>query len=652
MHRFNQFFHNIQQELKAFLFYVLLFMIFRAIFIYAYRYQLDENSTKDVLLCIWYGLRLSLKTAGWIVLVSFLFSTLPQIVFTKWRADTIRKIWHSLAVVFLTVCFFTKIPYYEIYNSGFDMMLINGAHDDLGAIVNTVIEEYQAIWRSLLAIIVATVLTVAMCKITNTKTLTLKIKTKTLLFIYWLVAFLGLVVFFIFVRYGGAFNYANSINWESAARLSSNLLNEAILDDGQALYRVRSIYMRTQSAININISEEALREHIETLGGVPQADTIEEAFAKRVLEQKLSAQPNNVIFILGESYALWTFLPEYIQLGLVEKGVKLQNAAQSFSTDVMLARGSGTISAVNGLLTGMHDAGFYENYEPTSYHSKYATGIGAVMKSLGYKTVFWYGGFETWQNIKNFALAQSFDEFHGSNEFNTQDGNSWGSSDKLLFSYVEQYIKRERESNPSGLTFHFILTTSNHPPYTLDVVKAGFDIDRVKNLLPPSIANDEKTLNQLGHIWYADHAMGNFVESVEAIAPETLFVITGDHAERFHFQSSVDTKTLSAVPCIFYGYGIDKNWLPSNKVGTHIQIIPTLAELIGKKDHKYSAILPSLFDSERNQAFNYALWIDNLEIGELGAENSVMDKNANAAKTITIWRVKKGNNITKPTETN
>ena len=37
------------------------------------------------------------------------------------------------------------------------------------------------------------------------------------------------------------FNYAHSINWESAARLKSNLLNEAILDDGQALYRVRDM---------------------------------------------------------------------------------------------------------------------------------------------------------------------------------------------------------------------------------------------------------------------------------------------------------------------------------------------------------------------------------------------------------------------------
>ena len=35
--------------------------------------------------------------------------------------------------------------------------------------------------------------------------------------------------------------YKRQVNWENAERLKSNLLNEAILDDGQSLYRVKSI---------------------------------------------------------------------------------------------------------------------------------------------------------------------------------------------------------------------------------------------------------------------------------------------------------------------------------------------------------------------------------------------------------------------------
>ena len=64
----------------------------------------------------------------------------------------------------------------------------------------------------------------------------------------WLTGIDLVIVFsliFVVFRFGGALSYTNSINWESAARLNSNLLNETILDDAQALYRIKSIAKRT-----------------------------------------------------------------------------------------------------------------------------------------------------------------------------------------------------------------------------------------------------------------------------------------------------------------------------------------------------------------------------------------------------------------------
>lgn len=58
----------------------------------------------------------------------------------------------------------------------------------------------------------------------------------------------------------GAFNYAKSVNWENAERLKSNLLNEAILDDGQSLYRVKSIAGKIKKINNVEISADALRQ--------------------------------------------------------------------------------------------------------------------------------------------------------------------------------------------------------------------------------------------------------------------------------------------------------------------------------------------------------------------------------------------------------
>lgn len=105
MEKFSLFFRNLQQELKLFLFFTILFTLFRIAFITIYSYQLDAGSYREVILCLWYGLRLSLKTTGIIVLISAVFATLPQLFFTKWPSDLLRKVISSLSVVLLTVLF-------------------------------------------------------------------------------------------------------------------------------------------------------------------------------------------------------------------------------------------------------------------------------------------------------------------------------------------------------------------------------------------------------------------------------------------------------------------------------------------------------------------------------------------------------------------
>lgn len=71
-------------------------------------------------------------------------------------------------------------------------------------------------------------------------------------------------------------------------------------------------------------------------------------------------------------------------------------------------------------------------------------------------------------------------------------------------------------------TFYFILTTSNHPPFAFDVDSKGFSRDRVAKKRGPAIPKDKKTLDQLGHIWYADDVMGKFIKAAEAYDPSTL----------------------------------------------------------------------------------------------------------------------------------
>lgn len=82
-----------------------------------------------------------------------------------------------------------------------------------------------------------------------------------------------------------SFTYNGSIHWENAARTKSNLLNEAILDDGQALKRVSTIYERSKQAKKITITGAELKDVIQSVGGNPQAATIDEAFTRTITEE-------------------------------------------------------------------------------------------------------------------------------------------------------------------------------------------------------------------------------------------------------------------------------------------------------------------------------------------------------------------------------
>lgn len=630
---FGRFFNEFQKDLKTFVFWCILFFIFRVIFIVCYNSQIAEAKTEEILMSLWLGFRLSLKTAGIITLISVLCATLPKTFYKNWAADKVRFIAHSIIVIFFTVLFFARIPYYKIFNSGFNMMLINGVHDDIKAIIMTGINEYQLLWRLPVAIIVGVII----CY---------------LLKIYWeylpnidfnnlqhkkvvaVITVLFIPVFWVFVRFGGSFTYANSISWVSAARIKYNLLNEAILDDGQALYRVYSLKRNLDKITDVSISAEELKARIAVLGGNTSVNSIEQAFERTVQKERLTEKPTNVVVIIGESFGLWPFLPEFKDLGLVDKSLALQNSSNATSVEYLLANSTGTIGGINGIVTGLPDTGMYENYMPNPDNTIYKSGIAYIMKQLGYKTIFWYGGFASWQNIRTFVLAQGFDEFHCADEFEFERGNAWGCPDQILFDNIAKYIQNQGNQK----VLHVVMTGSNHPPYTIDVDSIGFKRNEVKNKLTDSIPNDDKTLTELGHIWYADYVMGNFIEAANTTIPHSLFVITGDHSERFTFAKEQDVKTLSAIPCIIYGNGVQKEWL-QNKVGVTMQIPATVAELIAPAGFKYTAVIPSIFDAQ--EVFNHRLYANNKEIGVL-QDNLEAQKIADNAKSIASWRILKG----------
>lgn len=640
MKRFSIFLKNIQQEAYCFLFFSFLLTLFRGIFLAIYASQIEANALNQIPEALLLGLRLSFKTVGYICLTGIVFSLIPNLFYSKWPAFRIRRYWYSAITFFLTILYAIQVAYYGIFNNNFNIMVLNGTQDDGSAILQTAIHQYGLIPRTIIGIIAAAILIYLFQYIFRLPLSPWQPKTKRSLTLSTAASIIILAILFVFFRYGGAFSYKNSVTWENAARLQSHVLNEAILDGPQGLYRVWSIHNRIESSTKITFTANQLRQMIKATGGNTQASTIDAAYQHTITKTYLPKAPTTVAFILGESYGLWPFLPEFNHPGqyIAQEGRALAQAPNSIETKDLLAQGTGTMPAVNGFLTGLPDVNLYPNYIPTK--APYGMGIGSVMKNLGYKTVFWYGGFGSWQNIKNFALSQDFDEYHDATDFSYTNGNAWGAPDAALFDAIEKYLAKHKNEK----IFLFILTTSNHPPYDLPLSQYGYDSNKARNQLPDSIANTDKQVNEMGHYWYADQSLGHFVHHVEKTDPSSLFIITGDHSERFTFAKDVSTETRSAIPAIFYGQGIQKDWMPKNQYGTAIQIIPTIAELVGRPGQTYDAIFPSLL-SHYPFAFNHRLWINSKGLFSEKDMPAAYQKLMKDYRNIALWRIKNGNSL-------
>jgi len=277
------------------------------------------------------------------------------------------------------------------------------------------------------------------------------------------------------------------------------------------------------------------------------------------------------------------------------------------------------------------------------------------MKKLGYRARFWYAGPTSWEKVKDFSLAQGFDEFYGSGDFEGAQGNVWGCDDEYLYDSVLKGVKAEEPS------FNIVLNVSNHSPFTVDLDKAGFDREAMIKALPDSVKNDQELVKQLGHFWYADKMLAAFVTRAKEKYPDSVFIIVGDHADRMNIDKTPTMYERYGIPFVVTGKGVTKQSIPAGVAGSHIDVMPTLLELIAPKGFTYYAVGHSL---TQGNAFgvNYGFWITPQYIGKTDMvaepevislpagpepDQAVVQESVEAVRSVSWWRSKYGNQLAK-----
>ncbi len=607
-----RFFDGVQRDLRIFFFLLILLEIYRAAFIWLMSDYMDAGTTPEqIRTALWAGLRLSLKTAGFVTAISFVFVTVLGL------NPRFRLALGIFASLIFSTLYMARFPYFRTFNSTYGMEILNGLQDDWWAILVMAVQEYGLLWRLPLALLLTILCIATISRLLLLKTLPLpKIRGKFDMVLFMVLLIVPIGFFCVFVRFGGSLSYANGINWENSAVTSDRFLNECILDDGQALYRTYSMAKYMTDGSVSGVDEKNIAEAVAFISARKNIDSKNLAdYLERTATGARIDKPRHIFIILGETFMQWPMLGKYSNLHVAD-GIKSVAAEKnSYYSRNFMPNSDFTSGSICGVVTGLPDVGVHVNYQPRTYDEPYISAMAPIFHELGYRVDFWYGGAPSWDNISQAVTAQGFDNFYGYPDLHAPKQTVWGAKDEFLFAALESHLAAEPP------TVHLIMTTSNHPPYNLNLAQEGCDAEKllfeVKRL--PNVPDAETLATELGHYWYMDKVVTNFIRAVEKKFPDSLFVVTGDHAVRCDPNTHPTIFEHQSVPFVLHGAGIDKNILPPDVVGEHISIVPTLVELIAPENFKYHSIAPSLFESD-GVAFNSAAFLTEKIVGEIGSD--------------------------------
>ncbi|MBF0264835.1 MAG: sulfatase-like hydrolase/transferase [Gammaproteobacteria bacterium] len=589
---------QLKVEIKIWFFLVLLLALSRSFFIFSLYEQVDENSGLNQFIeIIFNGFRFDSKYA----VISLLPLLLINSINSFWDIDNFQKrfrlIWSSILIfiiVFLTV---VEVAYFQEYHDIFNYQLFGLVYDDRGAILSTLIEEYQLIGRMTLILIISISAVFILNKFILSKEVSSQIQSISPR--HWsyrtIIAF---VVVFILLGAGRGSFGSRPMQEKDAATTADNFLNKSVLVPHAALYYAIQWQWKIDSGAGLEhfLADKNIRLAAkEFFNSKQNYNSIEEYFVKKATGQA-DKKPKHIFLLIMESYSSWPLLEEYSKLGITN-GLK-ELAREGILISSFLPASKGTMPSLQVIISGLPSGKLHVPQSPSS-QQLYLTSLAGIFNRLDYQTRFFYGGYLSWQQLGSFAQRQGFKEVYGGGHMDDSvASNEWGVDDEDLFAFINEKLDHKPSLN-------VLLSTSNHPPFDLDLEKLGFPLKKLPDAIVQGSADSldkEDYLRKMGHFWYADQKMLKFVRKIEKKFPDSLFLITGDHYGRRHFKSKPSLYEVNSVPLLIYGKNILQGIkIPEKIAGSHIDIISTLVELSAPEGYLYHTVGRNILDVESEQ---------------------------------------------------
>jgi len=198
--------------------------------------------------------------------------------------------------------------------------------------------------------------------------------------------------------------------------------------------------------------------------------------------------------------------------------------------------------------------------------SENLTTLGSVLQAKGYETAFLYGGDGFFDNMNYFFEANGYDIVDLPRQLGRGKqpsfANAWGACDEDAFTWSLEEADR---AHAAGKPFHhFVMSTSNHRPYTWPAGKI-----------------DPKLINREGGVAYTDYAIGAFLKAAQTKPwfKDTVFVIVADHCASVAGKRELEVRKYE-IPLFVWSPG---NIAPRkfDTMMSQIDVAPTVLGLLG-----------------------------------------------------------------------
>ncbi len=493
-----------------------------------------------------------------------------------------------------------EIAFYEIYNDVFNANLLGFIFDDQKAIFHTGISEHYSILSfifmySILSFIFMYTYSKIFTKITreygydplssirSRSTSKESLITSAILF----VIFALLMMFSI----NSSFSFKGGNLDQIAKPVENTFLRKVSTGAFRNLYLVYRGYMRIS---NSHFSDYTSQTPLEVVQEYFELDSKQTHYnLKNLLAKKVTysskEKVNYIFYIIAESLSEWHFDKEFDEIGLTSGLKSLLNDAHGTKIGVFLQNADSTIKSIDVQLTGLFQTEIPIN-SIIGTLQPFITAPGIIMKDLGYKTNFYYGGSGIWQRLDQYSASQGFEKIYYSthivenaklNGYASPYEGLWGAYDHYLFTLIKDNVFKHR-STPS---FNMILTTSNHSPYDVPLEQFNVPLEDIHKFLTNHSEYKKKDARFFGHIWYQDKVITRFIQEVSRVLPDSLFVITGNHYDGEYPNAKPSLKTQNTIPLIIYSPTLEMK--KNTNIGSHIDITPSIVELIAPENYTY-----------------------------------------------------------------